>query len=371
MTDERSDKSLTALRKRPEASFREARPSGPPTLVDVARVAGVSPMTVSRVINEPSLVKPKTREAVQRAIAKLNYMPNTAARTLAGSKAMRLGLLLNDLEPGFLSPLLLGCLQTASARHVQVLVENVEGLSDPLAAAASLVDAQVDGVILPPPLCENGAVIDQLVGAGVPVVAITASLPDPRVMAVHIDDRSAAEAMTRHLLSQGHRAIGFIGGTPSLSASRCRFEGYCMALEAAGIALDERLVAQGYFTYQSGLAPAEALLTAEPRPTAIFACNDDMAAATVAVAHRLGIDVPADVAVCGFDDTVLASAIWPQLTTIRQPIVAMTQGAVGMLIDAIGRTAEQRGALEHRVYPHELVRRQSDAILRPSLDRQG
>jgi len=171
--------------------------------------------------------------------------------------------------------------------------------------------------------------------------------------------------MTRHLVSRGHRRIGFIIGHPNQTASGRRLDGYRAGLAEAGLAPVRELITQGYFTYRSGLDAAEQLLALKAPPTAIFASNDDMAAATVAVAHRLGLDVPADLTVCGFDDTALATTISPELTTIRQPITDMSREAVQMLIAEIRR----RRANEPAEHPHtllnfELIRRQSDAAPR-------
>ncbi len=137
--------------------------------------------------------------------------------------------------------------------------------------------------------------------------------------AVLIDDFQAAYDMTRHIIGLGHERIGFIIGNPEQVAADRRLKGYVEAMRDAGLPIDDRLIVQGRFTYRSGMDGAEKLLSVDPRPTAIFASNDDMAAATVAVAHRRHLDVPNDITVCGFDDTDMASSIWPELTTIRQP----------------------------------------------------
>ncbi|MDP1027574.1 LacI family DNA-binding transcriptional regulator [Sphingomonas sp. KR1UV-12] len=343
---------------------RPSRASGTPTVADVAQRAGVSAMTVSRALNEPWRVREETRSAVMRAVDALRYVPNAAARRLAGSREIRFGLLLNDLGAGFLSAVLMGCMSAASRNHVQILMEDADASGDPLIGTANLIAAKVDGVILPPPLGEDARVIALLDGAKIPMVALTASMPDARTLAVHIDDDRAAEAMTRHLLSLGHRRIAFVGGAARSSASVQRLDGYRRALASAGIASDPGMVMEGDFTYPSGLEAAERLFASDQPPTAVFACNDDMAAAVIAVAHRLGLDVPADVAVCGFDDTVLATAIWPQLTTIRQPLVDMTKEAVSMLLEQVSTPGGLAADRRHRVFEYELIRRQSDAAPR-------
>jgi LacI family transcriptional regulator len=159
----------------------------------------------------------------------------------------------------------------------------------------------------------------------------------------------------------GHRRIGFINGHPNQTASGQRFRGYIEGMTEAGLSVGTDQVAQGYFTYRSGLEAAEKLLTAW-KPTAIFASNDDMAAATMAVAHRRGLDVPADLSVAGFDDTPLATTVWPALTTVRQPIAEMAREAVRLLIDQIrkGRAAET-APVRHKLLKFTLIERESTA----------
>ena len=168
--------------------------------------------------------------------------------------------------------------------------------------------------------------------------------------------------MVDHLVGLGHTRIGFITGNPKQEASERRLAGYREALAKAGLQLNDALIAEGMFTYRSGLDAAARLLALEEPPTAIFASNDDMAAATVAVAHRQGLDVPRDLTVCGFDDTAIAETLWPELTTIRQPIEEMSCEAVDHLIDRIrARRKGKRAAQKHIVLNFRLVRRDSDA----------
>ena len=335
-----------------------------PTISDVARLAGVSPMTVSRVINAETNVRPATREAVNTAIASLNYAPNSAARSLAGAGQTRIGVLYSNPSAGFLSEFLLGSLDQASRSDVQIIVERCEMGDHEVDVARHLVDGGIDGIILPPPLCESDAVLDMLAQAGVPTVVVaTARVPDAS-LAIRIDDHHAALTMTRHIMALGHQRIGFITGDANFNASACRLEGYRAALSEAGLPADEALIAPGLYTYRSGLDAAEQLLALADPPTAIFACNDDMAAATVAVAHRRGFDVPGDLTVCGFDDTTLSTAIWPELTTIHQPIADMSRAAVELLVSVLRGQKHAPAIAPHRLLDFTLIRRQSDAAPR-------
>jgi LacI family transcriptional regulator len=343
---------------------RKGRGGDAPRIEDVAKRAGVSPMTVSRVINGASHVRQAARDAVNEAIAALNYAPNRAARSLAGGGQVRLGLLYSNPSAAYLSEFLVGSLDQASRSDVQLVVEKCDRGEGEETSARHLIRSGIDGILLPPPLCDSQPLIDLLATENVTAVAVaTARLADG-ISTVSIDDFAAAEAMTRHIVAQGHRRIGFIIGNPDQTASARRLDGYKAALAEAGIAIDEALIRQGLFTYRSGLEASEALLDRPQPPTAIFASNDDMAAAAVAVAHRRGLDVPGDVSVCGFDDTALATAIWPELTTVRQPIAAMSRAAIEMLVAEVnarrqGKTPEPR----RLVLDFTLVERESDGLL--------
>jgi LacI family transcriptional regulator len=329
-----------------------------PTISDVARQAGVSPMTVSRVINGEPNVRSTTRDTVKEAIATLRYTPNPAARSLAGATATRIGLLYSNPSAGYLSEFLVGSLDQASRSDVQLVVEKCELGDHEIEVARHLIASGIDGIVLPSPLCDSARLIEVIAAEALPAVVVSSGQPPRAMLAVGIDEFAAAHAMARHLVGLGHRRIGFILGDPAQVASGLRLRGFRAALDEAGLAADPALITQGDFTYRSGLVAAGHLLSVADRPSAIFASNDDMAAATVAVAHRRGLDVPRDLTVSGFDDTTLATAIWPELTTIRQPIAEMARAALELLVTAIRR---QRPDDPHRLLDFELIRRQSDA----------
>ncbi|MBB3693519.1 LacI family DNA-binding transcriptional regulator [Sphingomonas sp. BK580] len=336
-----------------------------PTISDVARHAGVSPMTVSRVINAESNVRAETRHRVQEAIATLHYAPSAAARTLAGGEEFRLGVLHTNTSLFYFSEFLVGCLDQGSRQNCTIVIEKCEEGTE-LAAIEHLLRGRVDGVLLPPPLGDSATALEALRARDVPVVAVSTGRAPDWALSVSIDDRKAAYEMTRHLGALGHRRIGFITGAANQTASAERLAGYRDALADMALPSNEDLVAEGWFTYRSGLDAAEQLLELAEAPSAIFAANDDMAAATVAIAHRRGLDVPGDLTVVGFDDSALATTIWPELTTIRQPVSAMARTAVDLLAREIRARKTSDAGLDH---PHlladyQLVRRQSDAAPR-------
>ena len=319
-------------------------------------------MTVSRVINGETNVRDGTREQVLSAIEKLNYIPNRAARSLAGGAQLRIALLFDNPSASYLSEFLMGALEEASRRDIHLLVQSCETVPESDALIRKLIDGGVEGFILPPPLCDDQRVLDQIKGSGGIAIAVGPGRADGSHGAVLIDEYQAAYDMTRHIIGLGHERIAFIVGNPEQVASERRLQGYRAAMADARLDVDDNLVSQGQFTYRSGMVAAERLLALPERPTAIFASNDDMAAATVAMAHRRHLDVPNDITVCGFDDTELASSIWPELTTIRQPIREMTAQAVSM----ISRISKQkprtgRGSAEQVTLPYKLIRRNSDA----------
>lgn len=319
---------------------------------DVAKAAGVSPMTVSRVVNGQPGVKPATREAVMKAVEALGYSPNAAARSLARSGAGRIGLLYSNPSSGYLGEILLGALEGAHRSGAQLLIGKCDSeTGSEQAAIQRLISEGAGGIILPPPHGESWAAIAEIEAHGVEAVAIAAGRFRSVATGIRIDDMAAAAEMTRYLLSLGHRRIGFIKGAPNQSASAERLIGFETEMGDAA----EGLIESGEFTYRSGFEAAERLLSARRPPTAIFASNDEMAVAAVAAARRGGLDVPGDLTVVGFDDTPLASTVWPALTTIRQPIAEMAEAAVIHLVRGRGAPEADRD----RIMEHALIVRES------------
>jgi LacI family transcriptional regulator len=343
-----------------------ARPSrrrrGAITIEDVARAAGVSAMTVSRVINQGRNVRESTRAAVLNAVERLNYSPNTAARSLAAGEATHVGLLYANPSAGYLSQFLIGALHAARSAGVHLVIESCESedADEQAEVTRRFATSDVEGVILPPPLSESQPILVELEAAEIPAVTVALGSPREDGLNVRIDDHAAAVEMTRYLLDLGHRNIGFIKGHPNIVASHDRYRGFCDAVAEAGLDPEKAPVEQGYFSYRSGLTAGERLLARSTRPTAIFASNDDMAAATVSVAHRLGLNVPDDLSIVGFDDTALATSVWPELTTVKQPIAAMAEAAVELLIaDLRGRRAGGHRNFAQRVLSHAMIIRES------------
>jgi LacI family transcriptional regulator len=309
------------------------------TIKDVAREAGVSAMTVSRVINGKSNVRPATAERIEQAIKKVNYRPNVGARLLSGKKTYQFLMLYNNPNVGWMGELLIGMMNTCRRIGYHLEIEgigNFEGeVEDPgldTDSIAQLIDStRIDGIILPPPICFDQTVLDVINQQRIPCVRI-AGMPQSDIeLRVSIDNSAAAYDITNHLIKLGHEDIAIIKGPELFVASRLRYEGYVAAMRDHGLTVRESNVTTGSFDVQSGYVCARKLLRQKHRPTAIFASNDEMAAGALSAAQELKISVPERLSVAGFDDAPIAQSVWPKLTTIRQPLRAMGEQSVELL----------------------------------------
>lgn len=339
------------------------------TINDVANMAGVSIKTVSRVVNREPNVSEKTRDRVTQAIIQLRYKPSLAARGLAGGRSFLIGMLYGDASDSFLGELQRGIMRSCRDHHYglalfPVALQAPDMETDVLEWIRS---TQPDGIILSPPLSDNKTLVNLLLESGIKFVSVS-SAGTGLGPAVHIDETAAAQQMTEHLIEAGHCRLGFINGPANHVCSRLRYGGFSAALSAAGIMIDDSLVASGDFHFTSGVDAAEKLLSSANPPTAIFASNDDMASGVMYVANQKGLKIPDDLAVAGFDDTPLSRQLWPGLSTVKQPIQLIGQTATERLLADIsdvkrdnaddGATNPGRSA-NSEVLPFELMLRDS------------
>lgn len=336
---------------------------GSPTIVDVAREAGVSIKTVSRVLNHEPGVHESTREQVLKVVEALRYRPKQSARSLAGGRSFLIGLLYYDPSAIFVGSVQQGATLRCRELGYHLVVESLHNDAPDLRQQIDrmVLALRPDGMILTPPLCDNPEVLAALRESGTPCVLMSPERDLRGVPSVRMDDVHAAEEITNLLLSLGHQRIAFIKGPPDQSASGLRYQGFVNALRAHGLEPDPELIQPGQFTFASGRDAAHQLLSRRQRPTAVFASNDDMALGVLAAAQRLGLSVPGELSVAGFDDSPTAALVWPPLTTVRQPVAEMARAAVEMLV-AVQRpdmTAPEDEADLHKVLPHELVVRDS------------
>lgn len=320
----------TAMRKRP-------------TINDVARRAGVSIKTVSRVFNNEPNVRPATRDRVVDAADQLGYRPNLSARRLAANRAFVIGMLYdNPKAPDYVADVQYGALRICQSRGYDLLIHPCDAQSPGL--VDEILDlhqqATVDGFVVLQPVSDQERLNRALLDHGIVSVRVS-QRPFAGLPRISVGDQEAAAEMTEHLVELGHRRIGFIMGHPDHGSSHDRLAGYRSALARHGISYDETLVEHGLFDYESGYVCANRLLDLRPRPSAIFASNDHMAMATLTAAHERHLEIPNDLSVAGFDDTAFAAFAWPPLTTVRQPVVAVAQLATDLLLDRLqGRTED-------------------------------
>jgi LacI family transcriptional regulator len=304
------------------------------TIKDVSRVAGVSIKTVSRVLNNERYVGAATRDRVEAAVASLSFRPSNAARSLAGRRSWQIALICDNPNPYYVYEMQSGIRDRCEADGVRMIAQPYDRESPRLIAdIEALVDGTgVDGLILTPPVVDHPAVLDLLAKRGVRIVRVSPGVEPRMAPSVFIDNEGAAAAMTAHLVALGHRRIAFVAGHGSYATSGQRLSGYLGALQSAGIAIDLELVRQGDFGFGSGASACESLMALPQPPSAIFASSDTMAAGAVQAAHRAGVGVPRRLSIAGFDDTALASFVWPPLTTVRQPIREVAHQAADLLL---------------------------------------
>jgi LacI family transcriptional regulator len=331
------------------------------TIDDVAKAAGVARVTVSRVLNNGDNVRPETRERVRRAVEALGYSVNQQARALASGMARQIMLIhahSPELEPNsyYNAGLELGALRGCSALGFDLVTRAVDPQDENrFRMLASILERERPvGLVLSPPLSDDIEFIETAQRAGVRVVAVSAGeRARDAVSAVGIDERAGGYAIGQHLVSLGHRHIGFIKGPPEHRAAALRYDGFLDALRDAGIER-EPWTTTGDFTFKSGVEAAERLFRDGAKVTALACANDDMAAGAMLALHRAGLEIPKSISVTGFDDTPMSEIVWPPLTTIRQPIKDLTERAVHLLMEN-----QSTDGVQHDDLPFELIVRES------------
>ena len=303
---------------------------------DVAAHAGVSMKTVSRVLNNEPNVSDRTRKRVEVAVEALRYRPLPSARGLAGRRSYLIAMLFDNPSSNYLMEIEMGVLDACQTQHYNLMLAPlVYDAKDIVDKVETLVmQSQLDGVVLTPPITDDAALLRRLEELGIPYASISAKEQN-RHVGVVVDEIGAVCALMAHLASLGHRRIAHIKGHAAHGASAWRLAGYRDGLKQAGIRYDPALVLAGEFSYDSGFAATNRLLDLPQPPTAIFAANDDMAAGAICAICERGLSVPKDVSVCGFDDTPIAHQIYPALTTVRQPTREMGRLAAVELLKAI------------------------------------
>lgn len=302
-----------------------------PTIKDVAQRAGVSPTTVSYVMNGTRFVAPATEERIRNAIKELDFKPNFVARSLRANRTLTVGMLVSDITNPFYADIVRGAQDVLGARHYTLILCNTdEAPLRELEILTLLRQKKVDGLIA----VATGANADafyQASDTGLPIILVDRSLPGDRLCTVMVDDRLGAYEATQYLLKLGHQRIGVILGKVGISTTDHRQEGYEAALREAGVAIDPLLMQNGHSTLEGGAAAARALFDLTLPPTAIFATNNLMTVGLFVTIKQRQLRCPQDVAVVGFDDMVWLSAFSPALTTVAQPSYEMGKKAAELL----------------------------------------
>lgn len=330
-----------------------------PTINDIARIAGVSKKTVSRVINDSPLLTEETRAKVKEVIARLGYVPNPQARALALGRNFLIGLVHDNPNAQMILNMQQGILEGLRETEFAMVVQPVDRRSPALAddIAAFITRQRLYGIVILPPISENDAIAQICAELGCRYVRMGSAVLDRPENMVASNDRDAVREATRSLIVMGHRRIAIVGGPDGFRSAHERLAGFAEALWEAGLDLPDEYLAQGEYTFESGLKAADALFALPNRPSAVFAANDEMAAAVLYAARVRGILVPEDISIIGFDDTPIASRVWPPLTTVRWPIVDMGRAAAHKLI----ATSSEAGAQVPHAFLSTLITRGSVA----------
>lgn len=304
------------------------------TLSEIARIAGVSKMTVSNVINGKKGVAEETRQRIMEVIQETGYIANRSARNLASGRTRTIGLVVPKLNSNYtlyIGEILRGAGDAADQSHWDLLVCTTSDDEErEFRRIQSLASGLADGILVLLPRAEQ-SYLALLQETHIPVITLDHGLIETPLPSIDVDNHTGGRLATQHLLDLGHRRIGFVGGTYS-RAHLERLAGYREVLEENGIPVDETLIAQGDYSQPSGFQAAEQLLDLTAPPTAIFALSDAMAFGIMESAGRRGLRIPDDLSVVGFDDIPMAGWVHPQLTTIRQPLYKLGETAINLII---------------------------------------
>ncbi len=334
------------------------------TIRKVAELANVSTMTVSRVMNN-GWVSAETRARVLSIIEDLNYQPDMNARSLRAGSSL-IGMFVEYAVGSYEYDFQAGAIERCREAGMHLMLEPWNAQDSDLGDKITklLRQLRLEAVILLPPHSDNPLILARLEKEEVPVVRIAPNALNHETPVVRMDDYAAARAMTEHLLDYGHRRIGFIRGAPGHRATEDRYRGFFDVMSEHNLPVLQEFVLDGNFSFYDGEVAAREMLTAQNRPTAIFTSGDDMAVGVFSVAQQLGLRLPDELSVTGFDDSPASRMTWPRLTTIRQPVKAMGWAAADMIIEHSPKRNGWPDPMPERLFEFELIARNSTAKLR-------
>jgi LacI family transcriptional regulator len=335
------------------------------TINDVAKQAGVSIKTVSRVINNETSVRQLTREKVQLAVDELNYQPNLAARNLAGTKSFSVAYIYDNPNAYYIIDMQKGILSACKQQGFELLIHPCDAKNKNITEEVvnMVKQARIAGLVLTPPLSEMPDFVKSLLALDVRVVRIMSGdvAPDELTPCVMVNDRDAAQTITQHLIDLGHTDIAFIAGDAEHMSTIERYKGYRRALKASNIDFNKDLVIEGDYSFDSGVSGAKHLMstdTSSKRPTAIFSCNDEIAAGALFAARLMNISIPEQLSIVGFENSPFSRQTWPKLTTADQPNDQIAEDAANLLISQVRK---QKNQVTISQYVPKLVVRDSTA----------
>lgn len=334
------------------------------TINDVAKLSGVSIKTVSRVMNNEPSVRQLTREKVQLAVKELNYQPNLAARNLAGTKSFTIAYVYDNPNAYYVIDMQEGILSACRQQGFELLINPCDSQQENITEDIinTIKHARVAGVVLTPPFSERPEFVKRITELDIKVVRIMSGdvAPDELSPCVMVNDRDAAQTITQHLIDLGHKEIGFIAGGAEHMSTIERYKGYRRALKANDIEFKKNLVIEGEYSFESGVNGAKQLmdenLSQDQRPTAIFSCNDEIAAGALFAARLMNINIPEQLSIAGFENSPFSRQTWPKLTTANQPNKQIAHDAASLLISQIRK---QKAKNEISQYVPQLVIRDS------------
>lgn len=330
------------------------------TINDVAKQAGVSIKTVSRVMNNESSVRQLTRDKVMAAVNELHYQPNLAARNLAGTKAYTIAFIYDNPNAYYVIDMQNGILSACKQQGFELLIHPCQVKSAHVfdEIADMVRKSRIAGLVLTPPFSEMPEFVQKIIDLDVDVVRIMSGdiAPDELAPCIMVNDHAASVSITQHLIDLGHKHIGFIGGEAQHMSTVERLRGYKQALADNNIPLDERLIIDGEYSFESGVNGAKQLMSEDIRPTAIFSCNDEIAAGALFAARLMGVSIPEQLSIAGFENSPFSRQTWPRLTTADQPNQKIAEDAASLLI-AKSRKQTATNSVNH--YTPQLIVRDS------------
>lgn len=332
------------------------------TINDVAKYAGVSIKTVSRVTNNEPSVKQATVDKVNEAIKALNYQPNLAARNLAGNKSYAIGFIYDNPNAYYIIDMQNGILSACKDKGYELVIHPCNAKSETICdeLTALVKYSRLAGLVLTPPLSEDPKVLKALTEIDANYVRIIAGEKDndQNGLTILVNDKFGAVQITQHLIDLGHKHIAFLSGDLHHESTKERLLGFKQALTINNLKLNENYIIEGKYSFESGVDGANKLIKLKNRPTAIVACNDEIAAGALFAARLAGLDIPVDLSIVGFEDSPFSRQTWPKLTTVHQPNAEIAQVATELLI----AKRREQDAIHSRTFTPEPIIRDSSAI---------